>query len=48
MVLPVPIPMEEAKLASMIETHRPNWMLKLNLHTTAEIVLYAVRKRLIV
>lgn len=34
--------------ASTIETHRANLMQKLNLHSTAEIVLYAVRKRLIV
>jgi DNA-binding NarL/FixJ family response regulator len=33
---------------STIETHRANLMQKLNLHNTAEIVLYAVRKRLIV
>lgn len=33
---------------STIETHRSNLMQKLNLHNTAEIVLYAVRKRLIV
>jgi two-component system response regulator NreC len=33
---------------STIETHRANLMQKLNLHSTAEIVLYAVRKRLIV
>ena len=32
---------------STIETHRANLMQKLNLHSTAEIVLYAVRKRLI-
>jgi DNA-binding NarL/FixJ family response regulator len=32
---------------STIETHRTNLMQKLNLHNTAEIVLYAVRKRLI-
>jgi len=32
---------------STIETHRANLMQKLNLHGTAEIVLYAVRKRLI-
>jgi len=32
---------------STIETHRANLMQKLNLHNTAEIVLYAVRKRLI-
>jgi len=32
---------------STIETHRTNLMQKLNLHNTAEIVLYAVRKKLI-
>lgn len=32
---------------STVETHRANLMQKLNLHSTAEIVLYAVRKRLI-
>jgi len=32
---------------STIETHRGNLMQKLNLHNTAEIVLYAVRKGLI-
>lgn len=32
---------------STIETHRANLMQKLNLHSTAEIVLYAVRKRVI-
>ena len=32
---------------STIETHRANLMQKLNLHNTAEIVLYAVRKRII-
>jgi DNA-binding NarL/FixJ family response regulator len=32
---------------STIETHRTNLMQKLNLHNTAEIVLYAVRKRLL-
>lgn len=32
---------------STIETHRTNLMQKLNLHGTAEIVLYAVRKRII-
>lgn len=32
---------------STVETHRANLMHKLNLHNTAEIVLYAVRKRLI-
>jgi DNA-binding NarL/FixJ family response regulator len=32
---------------STIETHRANLMQKLNLHNTAEIVLYAVRKRVI-
>jgi two-component system, NarL family, response regulator NreC len=30
-----------------IETHRTNLMQKLDLHSTAEIVLYAVRKRII-
>jgi len=30
-----------------IETHRNNFMQKLNLHNTAEIVLYAVRKKII-
>ena len=30
-----------------IETHRTNMMQKLDLHSTAEIVLYAVRKRII-
>ena len=29
---------------STVETHRANLMQKLNLHNTAEIVLYAVRK----
>ena len=33
---------------STIETHRANLMQKLGLHSTADIVLYAVRKRLIV
>jgi two-component system, NarL family, response regulator NreC len=33
---------------STIETHRANLMQKLNLHNTADIVLYAVRKGLIV
>ncbi|HYC60037.1 MAG TPA: response regulator transcription factor, partial [Thermoanaerobaculia bacterium] len=32
---------------STIETHRANLMQKLNLHSSAEIVLYAVRKRLV-
>ncbi len=32
---------------STVETHRANLMQKLNLHSTAEIVLYAVRKRLV-
>jgi two-component system, NarL family, response regulator NreC len=32
---------------STVETHRGNLMQKLNLHNTAEIVLYAVRKRII-
>lgn len=30
-----------------VETHRSNLMQKLNLHNTAEIVLYAVRKKII-
>ena len=30
-----------------VETHRNNLMQKLNLHSTAEIVLYAVRKKII-
>jgi two-component system response regulator NreC len=33
---------------STVETHRENLMQKLNLHNTAEIVLYAVRKGIIV
>jgi two-component system, NarL family, response regulator NreC len=33
---------------STVETHRANLMQKLDLHNTAEIVLYAVRKRIIV
>ena len=33
---------------STVETHRSHMMQKLNLHNTAEIVLYAVRKRIIV
>ena len=33
---------------STVETHRANLMQKLNLHNTAEVVLYAVRKRIIV
>jgi two-component system, NarL family, response regulator NreC len=33
---------------STVETHRANLMQKLNLHNTAEIVLYAVRKGLII
>jgi two-component system, NarL family, response regulator NreC len=33
---------------STVETHRSNLMVKLNLHNTAEIVLYAVRKGIIV
>ncbi|HEX6323524.1 MAG TPA: response regulator transcription factor [Vicinamibacterales bacterium] len=33
--------------ASTVETHRANLMQKLNLHNTAEIVLYAVRKGII-
>lgn len=32
---------------STVETHRANFMQKLNLHNTAEIVLYAVRKGII-
>lgn len=32
---------------STVETHRMNLMQKLGLHSTAEIVLYAVRKRLV-
>jgi DNA-binding CsgD family transcriptional regulator len=32
---------------STVETHRTNLMQKLNLHSTAELVLYAVRKRII-
>jgi DNA-binding NarL/FixJ family response regulator len=30
-----------------VDTHRPHLMQKLNLHNTAEIVLYAVRKKVI-
>jgi DNA-binding NarL/FixJ family response regulator len=30
-----------------VETHRTNFMQKLNLHNTADIVLYAVRKKII-
>jgi len=30
-----------------VETHRSNFMQKLNLHNTAELVLYAVRKKVI-
>jgi DNA-binding NarL/FixJ family response regulator len=30
-----------------VETHRSNIMEKLDLHTTADIILYAVRKKLI-
>jgi DNA-binding NarL/FixJ family response regulator len=33
---------------STVETHRANLMQKLDLHSTAEIVLYAVRKGIIV
>jgi two-component system, NarL family, response regulator NreC len=33
---------------STVETHRANLMQKLNLHNTAEVVLYAVRKRIII
>jgi DNA-binding NarL/FixJ family response regulator len=32
---------------STVETHRNNLMQKLDLHSAAEIVLYAVRKRII-
>jgi two-component system, NarL family, response regulator NreC len=32
---------------STVETHRTNLMQKLNLHNTAEIVLYAVRKKIV-
>ena len=32
---------------STVETHRANLMQKLGLHNTADIVLYAVRKRLV-
>jgi two-component system, NarL family, response regulator NreC len=32
---------------STVETHRGNLMQKLNLHNTAELVLYAVRKGMI-
>ena len=32
---------------STVETHRANLMQKLNLHNTAEIVLYAVRKGIV-
>lgn len=32
---------------STVETHRANFMEKLNLHNTAEIVLYAVRKGIV-
>ncbi len=31
-----------------VETHRANLMQRLNLHSTAEIVLYAVRKKIVV
>jgi DNA-binding NarL/FixJ family response regulator len=33
---------------STVETHRANLMQKLNLHNTAEVVLYAVRKGIII
>jgi two-component system, NarL family, response regulator NreC len=33
---------------STVETHRANLMQKLNLHSTAEIVLYAARKGIVV
>jgi DNA-binding CsgD family transcriptional regulator len=32
---------------SIIETHRANLMQKLGLHNTAELVLYAVRKKIL-
>jgi DNA-binding NarL/FixJ family response regulator len=32
---------------STIETHRLNLMQKLNLHNTAELVLYAVKKKIL-
>jgi two-component system response regulator NreC len=32
---------------STVETHRLNLMQKLNLHNTAELVLYAVRKKIL-
>jgi DNA-binding NarL/FixJ family response regulator len=32
---------------STVDTHRTNLMSKLNLHNTAELVLYAVRKKII-
>lgn len=35
-------------LQVIVETHRANLMQKLNLHNIAEIVHYAVRKRVIV
>jgi DNA-binding NarL/FixJ family response regulator len=42
---------EAAALLSLsvytVETHRANLMQKLGLHNTAEIVLYAVRKKMI-
>jgi len=42
---------EAASLLSVslytIETHRSRLMAKLNLHSTADIVLYPVRKRII-
>jgi len=42
---------EAASLLSVslytVETHRSRLMAKLNLHSTADIVLYAVRKRII-
>jgi len=42
---------EVAKILNLslytVETHRSNVMEKLDLHTTAEIILYAVRKKLI-
>ena len=40
-------PHRSSVLAYTIETHRSRLMQKLNLHSTADIVLYAVRKRII-
>ena len=38
----------ECSESRTVESHRTNLMQKLNLHNTAEIVLYAVRKNIIV